>query len=102
GGTRPAHSAMPDAAAGGLAPPGRLPTAAPASQEAKARTAIAPNMTVRWAASFSTARRRLLNGEAATRSRLPLRASAASVPESARIDQREAAKRKTGPYFHIT
>jgi hypothetical protein len=44
----------------------------------------------RWPDSFSSARRRRDIGAAATNSRLPRRASAARVPESARIDQRLA------------
>ena len=54
---------------------------------------------VRWAASFSIAIRRLPYGAAATRSRLPLAASPASVPDRARIDQRAPTWAKSAPYF---
>jgi hypothetical protein len=55
-----------------------------------------------WAATFSAAMRRRLRGEAATRSRLPRRASPASEPDRARIDQKAAISSRTGPYFHCT
>src|SRR5262249_46867396 len=100
--TRPAHSEKPKAAAGAIASPGCVAKRAPASQEATARTVIAPVITVRWAASFSIAIRRRPKGAAATRSRLPRLASAARVPESATIGHRLATETKTGPHFHIT
>ena len=60
---------------------------------------MAAVITVRWAASFSSARRRLPNGAEATNSMLPRRDSRASVPDRARIDHRLATKMKNGPYF---
>ena len=60
---------------------------------------MAAVITVRCAASFSSAIRRLPKGAAATNSRLPRRASPASVPDRARIDHRAAMSGKNGPYF---
>ena len=53
------------------------------------------------AASFSRATRRLPNGLAATKSRLPRCASPASVPDRARIDQSPTSRAKNGPYFQV-
>jgi len=61
---------------------------------------MAPAIPVRWAASFSMAMRRLPKGAAATMSRLPRRASEASVPDRATIDHSPAMSPKNGPYFH--
>ena len=95
----PTHSAYPIAADGEIASPGSVPKAVPASHAASARTAIAAVRTVTCAASFSSATRRRPNGAEATNSRLPRRASLASVPESARIDQIAAMNTMYGPYF---
>ena len=66
-----------------------------------ARKAIASQSIVRWAASFSSAMRRLPKGAAATKSRLPRAASPARVPDSARIDQSPAPRAKRAPYFQV-
>ena len=74
----------------------------PPTQVTTARKATASAIPVTWAASFSIAIRRLPNGAAATMSRLPRLASAASVPESATMDQTAAITPKNGPYFQET
>ena len=56
---------------------------------------------VRWAASFSSAMRRLPKGAAATKSRLPRAASPASVPDRARIDHRAVPRMNSDPYFQV-
>ncbi len=56
-------------------------------------------MPVRWAASFSTAIRRMPSGVVATNSRLPRRASAASVPDSASTDHSAAIRPSEAPVF---
>ena len=53
-----------------------------------------------WPAIFSSAIRRRLIGAAATMSRLPRTDSAASVPESARIDHRPMTSGKKPPYLY--
>ena len=55
---------------------------------------------VRWAKSFSSAMRRRVIALAATNSRLPRRASAASVADSARIAQRLTMIGKNEPYLY--
>lgn len=96
------QSAKPMAAVAGTSSPGSLAKAAPPSQAAKAMTIAATVSRATWAATFSVATRRRLRGAAATRSRLPRRASLASVPDSARTDQKAAISSRTGPYFHCT
>ncbi len=66
-----------------------------------ARNVIESAIAVTCAASFSIAIRRFPYGAAATRSRLPRRASPASVEESARIDHIEAMNAKNGPYLYV-
>ena len=96
------HSAKPIAAAGGISSPGSLAKTVPPSQAAKAMTAATTVSRATWAATFSKAMRRRLRGEAATRSRLPRRASPASVSDRDRTDQKAAISSRTGPYFHCT
>ena len=85
---KPTHRAKPTDDRSGIgSPSAALPNAFELIVVATARIAIASPSIVRWAASFSRAIRRLPNGAAATRSRLPRRASPASVDDSARIDQ---------------
>ena len=66
---------------------------------ATAMISIASHSRVRCAASFSSAMRRLPNGAAATKSRLPRRASPASVPDRARIDHTAVPRAKIVPYL---
>jgi hypothetical protein len=68
----------------------------------RARTTIASQSRVRWAASFSRAMRRLPNGAAATKSRLPRRASPARVPDRAMIDQIAVPRAKIALYLKVT
>ena len=56
-------------------------------------------MTVRCAASFSRAIRRIPIGVTAISSRLPRRASEASVPDIARMDQRHTIRASDAPVF---
>ncbi len=83
------------------ASPGSCPKSVVPSQVARARMRTTPAIAVRCAASFSSATRRLPKGVAATRSRLPRRASVASVPESARIDHIPVRMGKKKPYLNI-
>ncbi len=62
---------------------------------------MASHNIVRCAESFSRAIRRLPKGTAATRSRLPRRASPASVPDRARIDHSAVPRANTAPYFQL-
>ena len=62
----------------------------------------APQTTVRWAASFSIAIRRLPNGETATKSRLPRLASPASVPVRAMIDHSAVPSANMAPYLNVS
>jgi hypothetical protein len=96
------HRARPTAARTGIWSPGSLAKAAPATQAARAMAAATTVSRATWAATFSAAMRRRPRGEAATRSRLPRRASPARVPDRARIDQKAAISSSTGPYFHCT
>ncbi len=57
-------------------------------------------MPARCPNSFSSAIRRRVIAVAATNSRLPRRASAASVADSARIAQRLAISGKNAPYLY--
>src|ERR1035437_3315033 len=82
-------------------PSAELPNTFELTKVMIATKAIASQSTVRWAASFSSAIRRFPNGEAATRSRLPRAASPASVPDSARIDQRAVPRANMAPYFQL-
>ena len=59
-------------------------------------------MTVRWAASFSSAIRRSPSGVTATSSRLPRRASVARVDDRARIDHRLAIRPSEAPVFQAS
>ena len=68
---------------------------------ARARMAIARPSIVTWAASFSSAIRRLPKGDTATKSRLPRRASPASVEDSARIDHSAVPSAKIAPYLNV-
>ena len=54
------------------------------------------------AVSFSSAMRRLPNGATATKSRLPRRASLASVEERAKIDHSAVPRAKIAPYLKVT
>ena len=56
-------------------------------------------MTVRWAASFSSAMRRVPSGVTATSSRLPRRASEARVEDRARMDHRLAMRPSDAAVF---
>ncbi len=76
-----------------------MPKTDEATRVATTRKTIESATAVTWAASFSSAIRRLPNGAAATKSRLPRRASPARVEERARIDQRPARNAKNGPYL---
>ncbi len=66
------------------------------------RTSIASASSVRCAPTFSSAMRRLPNGAAATKSRLPRRASPARVPERAKTDHRAVPSAKIAPYLKVT
>ena len=68
---RPTHRAKSTAAAGEMASSGKDAKAAPATHAEIARMTTTSAMTVRWAASFSSATRRLPKGATATKSRLP-------------------------------
>ena len=57
-------------------------------------------MAVTCAATFSTAMRRFPSGVAATNSRLPRRASPASVPDSAKSDHNAVISPNEPPDFH--
>ncbi len=70
------------------------------SSDARGST-IASHSRVRCAASFSSAIRRLPSGVVATMSRLPRRASAASVPDRAMIDHSAVPSTKMAPYFQV-
>ena len=83
---RPSQIAYPIAAPGEIASPGRRANAWPVNHAATATTATTTVMAVAWAVSFCVAMRRLETGVTATKSRLPRRASATSVTDSARID----------------
>ena len=67
------------------------------AQRAVTRTTIA--IPVRWAATFSTAIRRMPSGVVATNSRLPRRASDASVPDIANTDHRATISAIDAPDF---
>ena len=99
---KPTHRAKPTDESGGIGSPS---AASPNSFEltvvATARIAIASPSIVRWAASFSSAIRRLPNGAAATKSRLPRRASPARVEDRARIDHSAVPRAKMAPYFQV-
>ena len=84
----------------GIASPGRLPNAAPATHVAAASATSTTAINVRCAATFSPASRRRPMGVTARTSRLPRRASPASVPDSARMLQSAAIQTKNAPYFH--
>jgi hypothetical protein len=72
----------------------------PTTTSARKISPVAIARTVMWAASFSRAIRRRVIGAAATNSRLPRRASAAKVPDRARIDHRLAISGKNVPYLY--
>ncbi len=91
-----------------IAPPSGMSSPSAASPKAFELTkimiatkAIASHSIVRCPASFSRAIRRLPKGPAATKSRLPLRTSPASVPDRARIDQRAVPRPNRAPYFQL-
>ena len=99
---KPTHKAKPMAFNGGMGSPrAASPNRFELTVVAIARMAIARNSMVRWAASFSSATRRLPNGVTATKSRLPRLASLASVDDSARIDHRPVPRAKIAPYFQL-
>ena len=97
--TRPTQAAYPIAADHGISSPGSVAKAAPASHAQTAVTATMRPRTVRFAASFSRAMRRIPSGVTATSSRLPRRASEASVPDNARMDQRLTNRPSEAPVF---
>ena len=68
---------------------------------ATARIAIESQSRVRCPASFSRAIRCLPRGVVATMSRLPRRASEASVDDRAMIDHRAVPITKMAPYFQV-
>ena len=77
---RPTHRANPTAPASGISSPSSgMPKTDEATRVATTRNTIESATAVTWAASFSSAIRRLPNGAAATKSRLPRRASPARV-----------------------
>ena len=97
---KPTHRAKPSADKGAIwSPRAASPNAFELTVVATARITIANPSMVRCAASFSRAIRRLPNGAAATKSRLPRLASPASVEERARIDQSAVPRAKMAPYF---
>ncbi len=77
------------------------PNTAEPTEQAIARITIASHSSVRCAASFSTAIRRLPRGVVATMSRLPRRASEASVDERAMIDHSAVPSTNMAPYFQV-
>ncbi len=87
---RPRPTANPTAAAGTISSPGNLAKTTPATQAASAMTAITTASATTWPATFSSASRARERDVVATNSRLPRRASPASVPDRARIDQSPA------------
>ena len=100
---RPIQAAKPAAESSGIASPSAAsPKRFELSVVMSARTTIASQSRVRWAASFSRAMRRFPNGAAATKSRLPRRASPASVPDRAMIDQMAVPSTKIALYLNVT
>ena len=98
----PTHSAKPRADSGGIwSPSAASPKAFELIVVARVRISSAIASIVRWAASFSSATRRLPNGVTATNSRLPRLASLASVEDSARIDHSAVPRAKIAPYFQL-
>ncbi len=99
---KPTHRAKPTEDVSGIGSPrAASPNSVELAVVTTARIAMASQSIVRWAASFSSAIRRLPNGAAATKSRLPRRASPARVEERARIDQSAVPRAKTAPYFQL-
>ena len=98
----PVHRAKPAEDSGGIVSPREAsPNTVELTVVPMARTTMASASIVTWAASFSSAIRRLPNGAAATMSRLPRRASPASVPDSAKIDHRAVPRAKIAPYLKV-
>ncbi len=99
---KPTHRAKPTEERGGIGSPSDAsPYRFELTVVANARMTRARASIVRCAASFSSAILRLPNGAAATKSRLPRRASPASVDERARIDQSAVPRAKMAPYFQL-
>ena len=98
----PVHRAKPAEDSGGIVSPREAsPNTIELTVVPMARTTMASASIVTWAATFSSAIRRLPNGAAATMSRLPRRASPASVAESAKIDHRAVPMAKIAPYLKV-
>jgi hypothetical protein len=98
----PTHRAKPSADSGGIwSPRAASPKAFELTVVATLRITRAMASIVRWAASFSSAIRRLPNGVTATKSRLPRLASLASVEDRARIDHNAVPRAKIAPYFQL-
>ncbi len=99
---KPTHRANPNDDASGIwSPSAASPKTFELTVRAMARITIASARRVRCAASFSSAMRRLPNGVTATKSRLPRRASPASVDDRAKIDQSVTPSAKIAPYLKV-
>ena len=99
----PTQTANPSELPSGIwSPSDAVPKAFELTLSMTAMTSTASHTRTRWAASFSSAIRRLPNGDVATMSRLPRAASPASVPDSARIDQNAVPRLNMAPYFQVT
>ena len=90
-----------DEGSGIVSPRAASPNSVELNVVATARIAMARPSIVRWAASFSSAIRRLPNGVVAMKSRLPRRASPARVPERAKIDHNAVPSAKIAPYLNV-
>ncbi len=95
----PIQRANPIAAWGEISSPGRVWNAAPVIHAMRAVTATTIAIPVRCADTFSTAIRRMPSGVVAMNSRLPRRASEASVPAIANTDHSATISASEAPVF---